>query len=439
MKALLVAVVSAFIAAVVWGSMVGAQPATPRDEIRAHEVGPDWYKALPVDPAAATEAYLQRVPAVTRARGDAFVATRYVTLGARILVLIAAVALIMFSGAAARMRDFARRAAPYSWLQDALFALFLFTALFLLNLPVETYAGFVRFRHGGFSQRTYLDWLGDAALAWAVITIFYVVGVVLVMGLMRRQPQSWIGWATVVYLALSSFYVLISPQYIEPLFNSITPLKDGPDKQAILSMARANGVPANDVFVRDASRQGNLLNAHVSGIGGTARIILDDNTIAKTPRPEFELVMAHEMGHYVLAHIPKGIVFDTLVMGLGFVFIGWGSNRLIARYGRRWHVGGLGDSAAMPVFWGLLLLWGFVSLPILNSISREQETEADNYGINASQQPLGLAEFIIRDSDAGKLDPSPVEKWLFYDHPSARDRIHAAMQWRAEHLPRTKP
>lgn len=438
-KALLVAVVAALLGAVAWGLIVSAQPAPARTGVRAIEVQPEWYSALSADPAAATDAYLQRVPAETRARGDAFGATRYVTLACRVAVLIASVALIMFSGAAASVRDLARRMVPYLWLQDALFALFLFTVLFLLNLPIETYAGFVRIRHAGFTQRTYLDWLGEAVLGWAVITVFYVVGVVLILGLIRRRSQSWIGWATVVYLVLSSFYVLISPQYIEPLFNSITPLADGPEKQAILSLARANGVPAKDVFVRDASRQSNLLNAHVSGIGGTAQIVLDDNTIAKTPKAEFELVMAHEIGHYVLAHIPKGIVFDTLVAGLGFVFIGWGAQMVIARHGRRWKVDGLGDTAAMPVFWGMLLLWGFISLPINNSITREQEAEADNYGINASRQPFGLAEFMIRDADAAKLDPSAIEEWLFYDHPSARQRIFAAMRWRAEHLSGARP
>ncbi len=435
MKALLVVAAAAMLAALTWGEIASMQPAPPRLQERAAEVGPDWYAALPENPAAATVAYLQRVPAATRARGDAFGATRYITLPMRIAIIVASVALIMFSGAAASMRAIVRRVSRRAWLQDAFFALLLFIALFLLDLPIETYAGFIRFRHAGFSQRTYLDWLSDAALNWAVITVFYIVGVVVIMALIRRRPRSWEAWATVVYFVLSGIYVLVSPQYIEPLFNRITPLADGAAKQAILSLARANGVPAADVFVRDASRQSVLLNAHVSGIGGTAQIVLDDSTIANTPQPEFRFVMAHEIGHYVLAHIPKEIVFDTLIMGLGFLFIGWGSRRLIARYGRQWDVEGLGDTGAMPVFWGLLLLWGFISLPLNNGISREQEAEADIFGLNASQQPMGLAEFMIRDADAGQLDPSPVEEWLFYSHPSARNRIFAAMRWRAEQLP----
>ncbi len=144
---------------------------------------------------------------------------------------------------------------------------------------------------------------------------------------------------------------------------------------------------------------------------------------------------AHEIGHYVLAHVPKGIVFDALVMGLGIVLAAWSSRQLVARFGRRWQVSGLGDIAALPVFWGLFVLWGLIALPLSNGITRQQEVEADIFGLNASMEPLALAEFMIRDSDTWQVDPSPLEEWAFYHHPSARHRIFAAMRWRAEQAP----
>ena len=279
----------------------------------------------------------------------------------------------------------------------------------MLSLPVETYAGFVRLRQGGFSQRSYFDWLSEAVLSWAVITAFHVVGITLGMALIRRRPRSWAGWATLVYLALSCVYVLISPQYIGPLFNSISPLADGPAKQAILSLARANRVPASDVFVRDASCQSELLNAHVSRIGSSAQITLDDNTISKTSKSEFEFVMAHELVHYVLAHGPKAIVFDSLITGIGFALIGWSAQRLFARYGYRWRVHSLADAGSIPI------------------------CRSGHLRIHAARQPLGLADFMLRDADAANLDPSPLGERLFYDYPSARSRIETVMRWRAEH------
>jgi STE24 endopeptidase len=422
------------VGAIIWGEITSAERPFPRSSERVLKAGPEWYAALPKDPSAATAAYLQRVPREIRERGEVFSTSRYKALFCRVASLIGFVAFIMFSGATARMVAFARRVSSRTWLIDTLVALQVLIVLYLLNLPVETYAGFVRLHDAGFSQRTYLDWLSEATLDWAVLTVFYTVGIVVIMALIRSRPGSWVGWATVVYFVLSGAYIVGSPLYIEPLFNRMTPLAEGTIKQRILSLARANGVPVDNVFVRDASHQSVLLDAHVSGFAGTAQIVLDDNTIADTPQPEVEFVMAHEIGHYALAHVPKELVLDTLLMGLGFLFISWSSRRLIGRFGSHWGINTLADTSAIPLFWGLFLLWGFISLPLSNSITREQEAEADNYGINASRQPLGLADFMIRDADTARLDPTPIEEWLFYNHPSIRNRIFAAMEWRAEHL-----
>jgi STE24 endopeptidase len=435
MKAFVALIVLTVLGAILWGEMTGSEPVGARVEPHGIVVDDSWYAALPTDPEAATQAFLQRISPETRARGDTMGATRYIILPTRIAVLAGSIALILFSGAAATMRRIAQRITSKSPIRDALFAVQLLVALFLLNLPVETYAGYVRFRHAGFSDSTYLQWLSNMTLGWATLTVFYVIGVVGIMALIRRCPRTWTAWATVVYVVVSASYVFLAPRFIEPLFNQITPLHESPVKQAILSLARANGVPASEVFVRDASRQSVLLDAHVSGWGNTAQIVLDDNTIEHTSEAEVRMVMAHEIGHYVLAHVPKGIVFDALVMGLGIVLVGWGATRLVARFGRRWQVSGLGDIAALPVFWGLFVLWGFVALPLSNGITRQQEIEADLFGLNASREPLALAEFMIRDSDTWQVDPSPLEEWAFYHHPSARHRIFAAMRWRAEQAP----
>lgn len=434
MKAFVAIVVLAGLSALALGVVTGGRPVPARADAHGIAVDSAWYATLPTDPAAATEAFLQRVPAATRERGDAFGATRYITLPLRIAVLVGSIALILFSGAAGRMRGVAQRISSFRALQDAVFAVQLFATLFVLNLPVETYAGFARFRAAGFSHATFWQWLGDTTLGWATLTLFYVVGVVAIMALIRAQPRSWTGWAIAVYAVVSAAYVLVLPQYIEPLFNQIAALEEGAAKRSILSLARANGVPATEVFVRDASRQSVLLDAHVSGFAGTARIVLDDNTIATASEPEVRMVMAHEIGHYVLFHIPKAIVFDALVMGCGILLIGWGAHALVARHGARWGIPGLGDIAALPILWGGFLLWGFLALPASNGIVRQQEIEADLFGLNASRQPLALAEFMIRDADTGQLEPSRIEEWAFYSHPSPRSRIFAAMRWRAEQI-----
>ena len=423
------------LAAIAWGAIAGSQPVAQRLAVRAAPVDAAWYAMLPGEPNAATRAFLERVPADAKARAEAFTNRGYAALMLRLAVLIVASALVMFTGLAARMRDAALRLTHRAWLQDALFAIQFLSILLASSLPVEVFAGFVRYREAGLSHAGFWQWLSDYALQWAVDLIFYAVGIVAIMALIRRRPQSWPAWATLVYVALYATYSLVSPLYIAPLFNQYTQLPDGPARERILSLARANGVPADGVYVRDASRQSVILNASVSGLMGTARITLDDNTVLTTPPAELELVMAHEIGHYVLRHVFKETVLHGLVIGVGFLFIAGSMRRLLARYGKRWRVTGAGDVAALPVFWLLFALWGFIALPADNTIQREDEAEADLYGLNAARQPLGLAEFMLRDADVRPLEQGAFVEWALYSHPTPAHRIASAMRWRAENLP----
>ena len=423
------------LAAIAWGAIAGSQPVAQRLAVRAAPVDAAWYAMLPGEPNAATRAFVERVPADAKARAEAFTNRGYAALMLRLAVLIVASALVMFTGLAARMRDAALRLTHRAWLQDALFAIQFLSILLASSLPVEVFAGFVRYREAGLSHAGFWQWLSDYALQWAVDLIFYAVGIVAIMALIRRRPQSWPAWATLVYFALYATYSLVSPLYIAPLFNQYTQLPDGPARERILSLARANGVPADGVYVRDASRQSVILNASVSGLMGTARITLDDNTVLTTPPAELELVMAHEIGHYVLRHVFKETVLQGLVIGVGFLFIAGSMRRLLARYGKRWRVTGAGDVAALPVFWLLFALWGFIALPADNTIQREDEAEADLYGLNASRQPLGLAEFMLRDADVRPLEQGAFVEWALYSHPTPAHRIASAMRWRAENLP----
>lgn len=429
-------IVAAALAGVVWGVLAGSQAVGTRPAVLVSAAGPAWYAALPADPEAATKAYLARVPPETRERAEAFAHQWYMVLALRLAVMIASTLLIMNTRLATRMRDVAFRVSRRAWQQDAVFAAEFLAVLLLLGLPVEVFAGFVRWRLAGLSHATFPQWLSDYLIQWAVNLVFYVVGLVAIMALIRRRPASWMLWATAVYVALYATYMLVSPLYIEPLFNRYTALPEGPSRDAILSLARANGVPANEVYVRDASRQSVILNAQVSGLGGTARITLDDNTIASTPPAEIEMVMAHEIGHYVLRHGFKQTVLRGLVMGAGFLFVAWTLQRMLLRHGERWAVSGPGDVAALPLFWFLFSLWGYLALPADNAIQREDEAEADLFGLNASRQPLALAEFLIRDADTHPREPDAFVEWALYDHPSEAHRIAMAMRWRAEHLGR---
>ena len=224
------------------------------------------------------------------------------------------------------------------------------------------------------------------------------------------------------------------PVFIAPLFNKYKPLENQVIKNQILSMARANGIPAHDVYEVDASRQSKRVSANVSGLFGTDRITLNDNLLARCSPPAIMAVMGHEMGHYVMHHIYNGLMFAAIVIVVMFSMLRWGLDTFVARFGQRWKLQNATDLAAVPLAVLILSTISFVLTPIQNSFTRAQEYEADIFGLNASRQPDGEAEVDLLLGEYRKLDPSPLEEALFFDHPSGRTRITAAMRWKAENL-----
>jgi STE24 endopeptidase len=238
----------------------------------------------------------------------------------------------------------------------------------------------------------------------------------------------------VVSVLIGAVLIVLGPVFIEPVFNHYTELKDPALREPILSLARANGIETKHVYVMDASKQTNRVSANVAGMFGTMRIALNDNLLRRVSPAGIKAVMGHEMGHYVLNHVPKSILYLLVVLAAGFAFLRWAFDRVVARRGERWGIRGVADPAGLPLLAAILSVFFFVLTPLNNTFIRSAEAEADIFGLNASREPDGFAEVAMIVSDYRKLSPGPVEEWIFYDHPSGRNRIHMAMRWKAEHL-----
>src|SRR5262249_27896444 len=173
------------------------------------------------------------------------------------------------------------------------------------------------------------------------LIVSVVLGAILLVplfGLVRRLGKSWWVWGAVLTVVFLAFVSLIAPVYISPLFNKYTSLQDAHIKEPILRLARANGIPASDVYEFDASRQSNRVSANVSGFAGSMRISLNDNLLRRCTLPEIETTMGHEMGHYVLNHAYKQLVMFGVLIVIGFAFVNWAMNFALARWGERWGV-----------------------------------------------------------------------------------------------------
>ncbi|HZK78052.1 MAG TPA: M48 family metallopeptidase, partial [Gemmatimonadaceae bacterium] len=304
----------------------------------------------------------------------------------------------------------------------------------LLTFPFTVYTDYFREHQYNLSNQTFGAWIGEQGKSLALSVIIGGLVVMALYGVVRRFPRTWNVWGAVVGIVFLVFGILIAPVFIVPLFNKVTPLTDARIRDPILSMARANGIEAKDVFVIDASKQSKRISANVSGIGNTMRITLNDNLLNRSSPQEIQAVMGHEMGHYVLNHVYKGVTFFTIVIVLLFVFIKWAFGWTTARWGEKWGVRDIGDTAGLPIVAGALTVFFFLTAPLLVTYTRTAEAEADMFGLNASRQPDGFAQAALQLSEYRKLDPGPVEEFIFFDHPSGRNRIYRSMVWKAEHL-----
>ena len=383
---------------------------------------------------AATDAWLATIPSDKKARSDAYFEGGYWLQLWDFLLNAAIMLLFLQSRLSARMRDWAERVTGRKNLQTPLYFIPFFVISYVLTFPLTVYEGYFREHHYGLATQTFAPWCRDQIVGLAVGTVLGAIGVTILFAIVRRLGTRWWIWGALASVVLLAITVLITPVYIAPLFNTYKKLEDPKIKDPILSMARANGIPATDVYEVDASRQSTRVSANVSGFLGTERITLNDNLLNRCTPEEIQGVMGHEMGHYVMHHIYKDILFYALFFLAGFAFLNRSLGWSLARWGERWQIRGITDVAALPLAALSLSIFFFVTTPIDNTWTRTQEYEADIFGLNAARQPDGEAAVDLKLGDYRKLNPSPIEEFIFFDHPSGRTRITAAMRWKRENL-----
>ncbi len=386
------------------------------------------------DVDAATEAYLAEMPASAQSRSDAYFEGGYwLQLWDFLYGVVVALLLLNLRWSAA-MRNLAERIISWRWLQTFIYWLEYLILTTILAAPITIYEGYIREHQYGLANQTFGPWAGEQLKGLAVSVVLGGVLVVVLFAIVRKLPRTWWIWGAVVSMIFVTFTVMISPVYIFPLFNKYTRLDDPKITEPILSMARANGIPAHDVYEVDASKQSTRMSANVSGFGNTMRITLNDNLLRRGSPQEIEAVMGHEMGHYVLNHIAKDLMFMLIVAVCFFGFLKWSLDWSLARWGTKWQIRGIGDPAVLPLVVLLASIFFFVLTPIQNTQTRTTEAEADRFGLNASRQPDGFARAALHLGEYRKMRPGPIEEFIFFDHPSGYNRIHRAMQWKKENM-----
>jgi len=388
----------------------------------------------PFDAEAETNAYLSLLSPAARARSDAYFEGGYWLILWDCVIALVVAWIFLGTGLSRRMRDKVEAMTRFRWLQSALYGgAYIFLAT-LFMLPWTFYEGYAREHQYNMSNQNLAAWLADEGKEAAISLVLGAIAIATIYAVVRKTPRTWWLWGSLVTVAFAALGAAIAPVFLEPVFNKFTPLPESPLKEHILSMARAQEIPATDVWLFDASKQTKRMSAHVSGLLGTTRISMNDNLLHRGSPEEILAVLGHEMGHYVLNHVYKGIVFIGLIIVAGFGFIRWSFAAAQRRFGERWGVRDIADVAGFPLVAALFAIFGLLVTPISNTVTRTMEAEADNYGLNASRQPDGFAQAALHLSEYRKMVPGPIEEWVFYDHPSGWHRIHRAMVWKREHL-----
>jgi STE24 endopeptidase len=403
--------------------------------------GPTWAGAG--DPGGALALVDRDDPAVDPASPEALgwtpeqhrTARLYARTGWTLAILdplwtMAALALLVFTGFAARAAAFTASRLRSRLAADVSFIVILVTALAVLGFPIEALR-FWRESAFGFANQGVGPWFLDLCkglvVAW-VIAAMFLTGV---WACIRRWPRSWWVLGSALGVAGSILMIMVAPVFIAPLFNTFAPLADDGLRERILALAHDNGIPADEVYTVDASRQSSHDNAYVAGLLGTQRIVLYDTLLAAYAPEEIEFVMGHEMGHYILNHVWKGTAFAALVIVAGFFLLHRTLGRTVTALAPRLGYATLSSIAAVPLFLLFVAAFLFLIQPLSSGVSRHFERQADAFALRTLDErgiPRAVGMRSFQKMAARNLsDPDPpawIEWWL-YSHPAIGKRIRA--------------
>lgn len=341
--------------------------------------------------------------------------------------------LILRLGIAARFRDIAESASEKRWAQALVFVPLLLILVDVLDLPVEVYWHRLSLHYEQSIQR-WGSWFWDWTKGELVTVAIGIVIVLILFAVMRYSPRRWwlLAWFPLVLVLL--VLVVIMPLVVDPLFNKFEPLdKTQPDLVVeIGKLTKRAGVPIppDRMFLMVASRKTNQINAYVTGLGASKRLVIWDTLIQKTTEDETLFVVGHELGHYVLGHVWKGFLLGAAGLLVALYLLFRGLHWWLDRWGRDWKILGAEDWASLAVLLLLLQILLFLSSPAINWFSRMQEHAADVYGLEVihglipnSEEVAAHSFQVLGELDLSDPNPPPFITFWLYSHPPVADRL----------------
>jgi STE24 endopeptidase len=338
----------------------------------------------------------------------------------------------LFTGFSAGIRNVARRIGR-KWFFTVALYLVLFSILsFLIDLPLSYYEEFVREHAYGLSNQTFSKWMGDSLKSLGVGLVMSVVFGWIPFLFLKKSPRRWWLYTGLMAIPFLCLVLLIAPIWIAPLFNKFGPMQNKDLETKILALAQRSGIEGGRVFEVNKSVDTNAVNAYVTGIGATKRIVLWDTIIAKLTPSELLTVMGHEMGHYALGHVPKTIAFASLVILLTLYLAHLSADGMIRRWRERFGFEQLSDVAALPLLILLTNVFSLIVNPALLGYSRHNEHEADRFALEITKDNHAMATAFVKlqAENLGVPRPNPILVFFRASHPTLGDRIDFANEYK---------
>lgn len=341
-------------------------------------------------------------------------------------------ALLLFTGFSARLRDWAA-AIGRRWLWTvALYAVLYVALVWLLQLPLSYYAGFIHQHAYGLSNQSLAQWLGDSLKALVLTMVIVAATLWVPYLLLRRSPRRWWLYTAAAAVPALALLLVIQPVLIAPLFDAFGPMQDKALEAEILSLADRAGIEGGRVFEVDKSEDTEAVNAYVAGLLDTKRIVLWDTLLGKLDRDQVLVVMGHEIAHYVLGHIWTLLaLLCTLVLAtlyavhrsLGFV---------VPRFRHRFHFDDPSDVASLPLLVLLFSAFFLLAQPIALAYSRHIEREADRFALEITRDNHAAATAFTTLQQENLAHPHPGPLYVLWRsrHPSIAERIEFANRYR---------
>ena len=345
---------------------------------------------------------------------------------------LAVPALFLVTGLSSRIRRFASGKGRPWLVEVAIYAILFLAMEFLLNLPLRYYAGFVRLHAYGLSVQSTGRWLGDALKGLGVEMVGAVLFLWVPYLLMARSPRRWWLYTGLLTLPFAVFSAVIAPVVVDPLFNEFGAMKDKRLEAKIDALATRAGIDGGKIFEVDKSRDTTTVNAYVTGLFGTKRIVLWDTIIAKLDEDEVLVVMGHEMGHYVLNHVAQGLLLSSIGTIFALFLIHHAANAMIRRFGRRFGFDRLSDIASVPLILLLAEVTILLGSPIINGFSRHMEHEADRFAleITRTNRPAALGFVKLQVDNLAVPYPGWLTTVWRSTHPPIGQRIEFCNEYR---------